>query len=149
VLYLYSTYVHKIYKPYCDMNIKLDERTCDNIYVDRLNLHTANTSEIIKLVTDDKSCAWTIANIFAGYYSLSKIESVVLKICILYNTIDISYLIKLCTSLCDRSDITIKRAIVKLKKRHLVYESDDRIKCNIDISNDKLNKAKFIVIELK
>ena len=141
------------------MNISIDKRKTNIIYVDKENSHIANDDEVLKLVNNCNNDADsnninidTYVNIIAGYNNLSTIEFYVLKY-LLYNSKDNS-LKDVCDNISkvvNKSGITIKRAVYSLKSKGLVYINATNcvvISNTISASVSKINNAKFIVIEL-
>lgn len=141
------------------MNISIDKRKTNIIYVDKENNHIANDDEVLKLVNNCNNDTNsnninidTYVNIIAGYNNLSTIEVDVLKY-LLYNSKDNS-LKDVCdnvSKVINKSGITIKRAVYSLKSKGLVYINATNcvvISNTINTSVSKINNAKFIVIEL-
>ena len=141
------------------MNISIDKRKTNIIYVDKENNHIANDDEVLKLVNNCNNDANsnninidTYVNIIAGYNNLSTIEVDVLKY-LLYNSKD-NGLKDICdnvSKVVNKSSITIKRAVYSLKAKGLVYINAANcviISNTISTSVSKINNAKFIVIEL-
>ena len=141
------------------MNISIDKRKTNIIYVDKENNHIANDDEVLKLVNncnnDSDSNNVNIdayVNIIAGYNNLSVIEVDVLKY-LLYNSKD-NALKDVCDNISkvvNKSGITIKRAVYSLKDKGLVYINAANyvvVSNTINASVSKINNAKFIVIEL-
>ena len=141
------------------MNISIDKRKTNIIYVDKENSHIANDDEVLKLVNNCNNDADsnninidTYVNIIAGYNNLSTIEVDVLKY-LLYESKDNS-LKDVCdnvSKVVNKSGITIKRAVYSLKSKGLVYINAANcvvVSNAISASVSKINNAKFIVIEL-
>lgn len=141
------------------MNISIDKRKTNIIYVDKENSHIANDDEVLKLVNNCNNDADsnnininTYVNIIAGYNNLSTIEVDVLKY-LLYNSKD-NGLKDVCDNISkvvNKSGITIKRAVYSLKAKGLVYINAANcvvVSNTISASVSKINNAKFIVIEL-
>lgn len=141
------------------MNISIDKRKTNIIYVDKENNHIANDDEVLKLVnncnndTDSNNINIdAYVNIIAGYNNLSTIEVDVLKY-LLYNSKD-NGLKDICdnvSKVVNKSSITIKRAVYSLKAKSLVYINAANcvvVSNTISASVSKINNAKFIVIEL-
>lgn len=141
------------------MNISIDKRKTNIIYVDKENNHIANDDEVLKLVNNCNNDANsnninidTYVNIIAGYNNLSTIEVDVLKY-LLYNSKD-NALKDVCDNVSktvNKSGITIKRAVYSLKDKGLVYINAANcviVSNTISASVSKINSAKFIVIEL-
>ena len=141
------------------MNISIDKRKTNIIYVDKENNHIANDGEVLKLInncnndTDSNNINIdTYVNIIAGYNNLSTIEVDVLKY-LLYNSKD-NGLKDICDNISkviNKSGITIKRAVYSLKSKGLVYINATNcvvVSNTINASVSKINNAKFIVIEL-
>lgn len=141
------------------MNISIDKRKTNIIYVDKENNHIANDDEVLKLVNNCNNDADsnninidTYVNIIAGYNNLSTIEVDALKY-LLYNSKG-NGLKDICDNISkviNKSGITIKRAIYSLKAKGLVYINAANcvvVSNTISASVSKINNAKFIVIEL-
>ena len=141
------------------MNISIDKRKTNIIYVDKENSHIANDDEVLKLVNNCNNDANsnninidTYVNIIAGYNNLSTIEVDVLKY-LLYDSKD-NCLKDICDSVSkvvNKSGISIKRAVYSLKAKGLLYINAANcvvVSNTISASVSKINNAKFIVIEL-
>lgn len=135
------------------MDITIDKRKTDIIYVDKANNHVAYNDETIKLINNCNNSVIDIyVNILAGVNKLNDTEIEVLKY-IMYNDNNVHY-IKILNNVSkniNKSVTTVSRAISTLKSKKLIYATSFNniiISDYIAISNNKTNNAKFLVIEL-
>ena len=124
------------------MNIVIDNRNNNSLYVDKVNNHIAKSDEIIKL-TNNKNISNLDAyiNILAGNYNLNKNEIAVLKYIMNKNNCVLSTdICKDVAKITNKSIITISRALNSIIKNNLA---------NIDIDSSNIEKVKFLIIELR
>lgn len=135
------------------MNLVIDKRKTDIIYVDKDNNHVANNNDIIKLIaTNNTSAINAYVKILAGTYSLNNTEIAVLKYLIAGNNNELARIVcDAVAKLICKSTATVTRAIASLRDKRLIYiDSANAIKVSssIAISTSAIANAKFLVIEL-
>lgn len=135
------------------MNLVIDKRKTDIIYVDKDNNHVANNNDIIKLIaTNNTSAIDAYVKILAGTYSLNNTEIAVLKYLIAGNSNELVGIVcDAVAKLICKSTATVTRAIASLRDKRLIYiDSANAIKVSssIAISTSAIANAKFLVIEL-
>lgn len=138
------------------MNINIDQRKTDCLYVDKVNLHTANNDEIIKfVVTNNKTNKIDLyLNFISAVYELSYMEKILIKY-LFYNK-EITHItnpivVKDIKKNHIVSKSTILRGLSSLNSKYLiVYSANGEIRLSDKINNTaiKLNNSKFYVIEL-
>lgn len=135
------------------MDLVIDKRKTDIIYVDKANNHVANSNDVIKLIsTNNDSNVDAYIKILAGVYCLNDTEIAVLKYLIADTNNELSGIV--CTNvakLINKSTATIARAIDSLRAKRLIYGNGaNAIKVSTSISTNAkvISNAKFIVIEL-
>lgn len=134
------------------MNIELDKRKTNILYVDKKNNHLANNNEVIKFVTEDNDC--TIDKyiaIISGFYKLTNTETTILKY-IITNRNDTTFnniYNNVCKEL-KKCEHTIYRAIMSIRNKGIIYYDGKNLQLSkgIDINVNDFNNAKFFVIEL-
>lgn len=138
------------------MNINIDQRKTDCLYVDKVNLHTANNDEIIKfVVTNNKTNKIDLyLNFISAVYELSYMEKILIKY-LFYNKevthITNPVVVKDIKKNHIISKSTILRGLASLNSKYLiVYSANGEIRLSDKINNTaiKLNNSKFYVIEL-
>ena len=135
------------------MKVVIDKRKSNAIYVDKSNNHIANADDIIKLTfTDNSATIDKYIAIIAGIYKLNNTEVAVLKYIIdnKYSSLSGQVCIAV-AKIINKSTATIARAIDSLRIKRLIYSDETnaiKISTSININNEALSKAKFIVIEL-
>ena len=135
------------------MNLVIDKRKTDIIYVDKDNNHVANNNDIIKLIaTNNTSAIDTYVKILAGTYNINDTEIAVLKYLIAGNNNELAGIVcDAVAKLICKSTATITRAIASLRDKRLIYiDSANAVKVSssIAISTSAIANAKFLVIEL-
>lgn len=135
------------------MNLVIDKRKTNIIYVDKDNNHVANNNDIIKLIaTNNTSAIDTYIKILAGTYNLNDTEIAILKNLIDKNSDELAGIV--CTTVAkiiNKSTATVTRAIASLRDKRLIYiDSTNAIKVSSSIatSTSAIANAKFLVIEL-
>ena len=140
------------------MNLLIDNRKTDAMYIDKELSHIAKDNKIVKLITNDCINNLKLAvNLFAGVLQLNESETEVLYF--------INYLVDVNrkVSIAKASDIfksntlksksTFDRAIESLKEKGIIYFTnkgkDICIKKEYNINVNTIDKAAFIVIEVK
>lgn len=135
------------------MKVIIDKRKSNAIYVDKSNNHVANVDDIIKLTfTDNYATIDKYIAIIAGVYKLNETEVAVLKYIITdkYNSLSGQVCIAV-AKIINKSTATIARAIDSLRTKKLIYGNGAntlKVSTSIDVNNDALSNAKFVVIEL-
>ncbi len=138
------------------MNINIDQRKTDCLYVDKVNLHTANNDEIIKfIVTNNKTNKVDLyLNFISAIYELSYMEKILIKY-LFYNKevthITNPVVIKDIKKNHIVSKSTILRGLSSLNSKYLItYSANGEIRLSDKINNNsaKLNNSKFYIIEL-
>lgn len=135
------------------MDICIDKRKSEIIYVDKANNHVADNSEVIKLINNcNDSVIDVYVKILAGVNKLNNTEVEVLKY-IMYESNISSYnnILNDVSKNINKSTTTISRAINSLKDKKLIYahcSNNIIVSNNIAISKYDINNAKFLVIEL-
>ena len=135
------------------MDITIDKRRTDIIYVDKANNHVAYNDETIKLINN---CDNTIIDIYlsviAGVYKLNDTEVEILKYIICNSNADrYNNILNNVSKIIKKSTTTVARAINSLKDKKLIHIYSSN---NVAISNDiaipkyTANNAKFLIIEL-
>ena len=136
------------------MNIVVDNRNNNSLYVDKVNNHIAKSDEIIKL-TNNKNISNLDAyiNILAGNYNLNKNEIAVLKYIMNKNNCVLNTdICKNVAKITNKSIITISRALNSIIKNNLAYINifnEVYLSTNIDIDSSNIEKVKFLIIELR
>lgn len=135
------------------MDISIDKRKTDIIYVDKENNHVANNDEVLKLVsTNNKTNVDTYVRIISAAYNLNDTEIAVLKYLIDNDNVSTTLLIPMIVAeRINKSRATISRAIDSLRDKHLIYITSSNcvvVVNSIYTNRDNLIKAKFLVIEL-
>lgn len=135
------------------MNLIIDKRKTDIIYVDKANNHVANSNDVIKLISiNNDSNIDAYIKIFAGFYCLNDTEVAVLRYIITNTNNELSGIVcATVAKLINKSTATVARAIDSLRAKRLIYSnSTNALKVSTSIAtNDKaISNAKFIVIEL-
>lgn len=135
------------------MNLIIDKRKTDIIYVDKANNHVANSNDVIKLISiNNDSNIDAYIKIFAGVYCLNDTEVAVLRHIITNADNELSGIV--CTTvakLINKSTATVARAIDSLRAKRLIYSTDSnaiRVSTSITISAKAISNAKFIIVEL-
>lgn len=135
------------------MNIIIDNRKTDILYVDKENNHVAKNNEVIKFTANKNLSPIDIyVSIITGGINLNDVELNTLKY-IINNNGNIT-IHKTCVdvaNIVNKSIVTIARAINKLKAKGLVYtNSKNIIKTTSAIFNDSNNikNAKFFIVEI-
>ncbi|UVY46390.1 MAG: plasmid replication protein [Bacteriophage sp.] len=135
------------------MKVIIDKRKSNAIYVDKSNNHIANVDNIIKLTfTDNSATIDKYIAIIAGVYKLNETEVAVLKYIITdkYNSLSGQVCITV-AKIINKSTATIARAIDSLRTKKLIYGNGAnalKVSTSIDVNNEALSNAKFVVIEL-
>lgn len=135
------------------MDITIDKRKTDIIYVDKANNHVAYNKEVIKLINNCNSSVIDIyINILAGCNKLNDIESKVIKyiICNIEKNY-YNYVLNEVAKSINKSTTTISRAIKSLINKKLIYiNSANKIILSNAIAIDKnaIDNSKFLIIEL-
>lgn len=135
------------------MKVIIDKCKSNAIYVDKSNNHIANVDDIIKLTfTDNSATIDKYIAIIAGVYKLNETEVAVLKYIIAdkYNSLSRQVCIAV-AKIINKSTATISRAIDSLRTKKLIYGTGAnalKVSTSIDVNNEALSNAKFVVIEL-
>ena len=135
------------------MDITIDKRKTDIIYVDKANNHVAYNKEVIKLINNCNSSVIDVyINILAGFNNLNDTESKVIKY-IICNTEKnyYNYVLNAVAKNINKSTTTISRAIKSLINKKLIYiNSANKIILSnaIAIDKDAIDNSKFLIIEL-
>lgn len=135
------------------MNLIIDKRKTDIIYVDKANNHVANSNDVIKLISiNNDSNIDTYIKIFAGVYCLNNTEVAVLRYLITNGDNELSKIVcATVAKLINKSTATVVRAIDSLKAKRLIYATDSntiRVSTSIATNVKAISNAKFIVVEL-
>lgn len=135
------------------MDLIIDKRKTDIIYVDKANNHVANSNDVIKLISiNNDSNIDTYIKIFAGVYCLNDTEVAVLRYIITNTDNELSGIVcATVAKLINKSTTTVARAIDSLRAKRLIYSTDSnaiRVSTSIAINAKAISNAKFIVIEL-
>lgn len=135
------------------MDITIDKRKTDIIYVDKANNHVAYNKEVIKLINNRNiSVIDVYVNILAGFNNLNDTESKVIKY-IICNVKEnyYNYVLNAVSKNINKSTTTISRAIKSLINKKLIYiNSANKIILSnaIAIDKDTIDNSKFLIIEL-
>ena len=135
------------------MDITIDKRKTDIIYVDKANNHVAYNKEVIKLINNCNSSVIDVyINILSGFNSLNDTETKVIKyiICNIEKNYNNCVLNAVAKNI-NKSTTTISRAIKSLINKKLIYiNSANKIVLSnaIAIDKDVIDNAKFLIIEL-
>ena len=135
------------------MDISIDKRKTDIIYVDKANNHVAYNKEVIKLINNCNSSVIDVyVNILAGFNNLNDTESKVIKY-IICNVKEnyYNYVLNAVSKNINKSTTTISRAIKSLINKKLIYiNSANKIILSnaIAIDKDSIDNSKFLIIEL-
>lgn len=135
------------------MNIIIDNRNSDAIYINKANNHIANSDEIIRFIlTDNNSNIDKYIAVIAGIYHLGETETAVLKyVMINDNTALIGEVCIAVAKVINKSTATVARAIANLRDKKLIYGDGAKVvklSTSIATSMEALSKAKFFVIEV-
>ena len=135
------------------MDITIDKRKTDIIYVDKANNHVAYNDETIKLINNcDNTIIDIYFNIIAGVYKLNDTEVEILKYIMRNSNVDrYNNILNNVSKIIKKSTTTVSRAINSLKDKKLIhiYASNNvAISNDIAISKYAANNAKFLIIEL-
>lgn len=135
------------------MNIVIDNRKSDAMYVDKTNNHVANNDEIIKFIlTDNASNIDKYIGVIAGVYNLGEAEVAVLKYVIINDNTALSG--EVCIAVAEvinKSTTTVARAINTLRNKKLIYgDGAKALRPSIAVAADlkAIAKAKFFIIEV-
>ena len=135
------------------MDLIIDKRKNDIIYVDKANNHVANSNDVIKLISiNNDSNIDAYIKIIAGVYCLNDTEVAVLRHIITNADKELSGII--CTTvakLINKSTATVARAIDSLRAKRLIYSTDSnaiRVSTSIATNDKAISNAKFIIVEL-
>lgn len=135
------------------MDLIIDKRKTDIIYVDKVNNHVANSNDVIKLISiNNDSNVDTYLKILAGTYALNDAEVAVLRYVIADKNNSLSG--QVCAAVAkviNKSTATVARAIDSLRAKRLIYGTGVnaiKISTSIVINAKALSNAKFIVVEL-
>lgn len=134
------------------MNISKDTRECLIRYVDEINLHSATTRDIVKLLnTDKEDTLQCVCKIIAAGKGLNEEEQNVLYM--LYTTtVEIPTprnIYEEYVEIFKRSYATFYRGITKLIKKHIIYIDDNnKVKFLPAYIFNDIEDKKFIVIEI-
>lgn len=135
------------------MDITIDKRKTDIIYVDKANNHVAYNKEVIKLINNCNSSVIDVyINILAGCNKLNDIESKVIKyiICNIEKNY-YNYVLNAVSKNINKSTTTISRAIKSLINKKLIYINSANIiilSNAISIDKNAIDNNKFLIIEL-
>lgn len=135
------------------MNIVIDKRKTDIIYVDKDNNHVANNNDVIKLIaTNNTSAVDTYVKILAGTYSLNNTEIAVLKYLIDSNSNELVGIVcGTVAKIIRKSSATVARAIASLRDKRLIYGDGAnavKVSSSIAASISAIANAKFLIVEL-
>lgn len=134
------------------MEISIDNRKTDIIYVDKANLSTANNDEVIKLICKyNNNSVEVLSGIFAGIYNLNKLEELILTMLLNADEeLEIKDVVEILMVMANKSKITINRAIETLRNKRLAYTNRNKIKASnhIAIKDKDINKIKALIIEI-
>lgn len=135
------------------MNIIIDNRNSDAIYVNKANNHIANSDEIIRFIlTDNNSNIDKYIAIIAGIHHLGEAEAAVLKYVMINDNTALSG--EVCVAVAkviNKSTATVARAIANLRDKKLIYGDGAKavkLSTSIATSIKALSKVKFFVIEV-
>lgn len=136
------------------MNLVIDKRKTDIIYVDKDNNHVANNNDVIKLIaTNNTSTVDTYVKILAGTYGLNNTEIAVLKYLITGNSNELAGIVCVTVAkIIRKSSATVARAIASLRNKRLIYGDGAnavKVSSSIATSTFTIDNAKFLVIELR
>lgn len=135
------------------MDLIIDKRKTDIIYVDKANNHVANSNDVIKLISiNNDSNIDAYIKIFAGVYCLNDTEVAVLRYIITNADNELSGIVcATVAKLINKSTATVARAIDSLRAKRLIYSnSTNALKVSTSIATNAkaISNAKFIVVEL-
>lgn len=136
------------------MNIEVDNRQKEIIYVDKVNLHNASNNDIIKLIAKDyKNKLEIYTNIIAGIYKLKEAERNLLNIIMkLGGYVYSPEAREKAKEIYSISCTNYFRTLYSLRDKKLIYidvNNNVSVCSNIKLKNKDINNAKFIVIEIK
>lgn len=135
------------------MNLVIDKRKTNIIYVDKDNNHVANNNDIIKLIaTNNTSAIDAYVKILAGTYNLNDTEIAVLKYLIAGNSNELAGIVcDAVAKLICKSTTTVTRAIASLRDKRLIYIDGTnavKVSSSIATSTSAIANAKFLIVEL-
>lgn len=135
------------------MNIVIDNRKSNAMYVDKANNHIANSDEIVRFILTDKaSNIDKYISVITGLYNLGEAEAAVLKYVIINDNTSLSG--EVCIAVAEvinKSTATVARAINTLRNKKLIYgDGAKALRPSIAVAADlkAIAKAKFFVIEV-
>lgn len=136
-----------------NMELSIDKRTVDILYVDKENLHNFTGTDIVKFVTNnDINGIDLFVALLSGVYNLKPAETNLLKVVVNYNRKVASPIVRQKAK--DEYEIsatTYFRSLYSLRDKGLVYiDIDNNIACGsaVQINKYRLEKAKLFAVEL-
>ena len=136
-----------------NMELSIDKRTVDILYVDKENLHNFTGTDIVKFVTNnDINGIDLFVALLSGVYNLKPAETNLLKVVVNYNRKVASPIVRQKAK--DEYEIsatTYFRSLYTLRDKGLVYiDIDNNIACGsaVQINKYRLEKAKLFAVEL-
>ncbi len=135
------------------MNITIDKRKTDILYIDKENNHVFDNEEVIKLVaTNNTSNINTYIKMLAGTYNLNDTEIAVLEYLMTNDNNQLAGAVCIgIAKLIHKSTATIARAIASLRNKRLIYGNESnaiKVTSSIVTSISNITNAKFLIIEL-
>lgn len=135
------------------MDLIIDKRKTDIIYIDKANNHVANSNDVIKLISiNNDSNIDTYIKILAGVYCLNNAEVAVLRYLNSNANNELSRVVCIAVAkLINKSTTTVARAIDSLRNKRLIYDNGVnalKVSASIATNINALSNAKFIIIEL-
>ncbi len=136
-----------------NMELSIDKRTVDILYVDKENLHNFTGTDIVKFITNnDINGIDLFVALLSGVYNLKPAETNLLKVVVNYNRKVSSPIVRQKAK--DEYEIsatTYFRSLYSLRDKGLVYiDIDNNIACGsaVQINKYRLEKAKLFAVEL-
>lgn len=135
------------------MELNIDKRNVDILYVDKENLHNFTSNDIVKFITNnDINGIDLFVALLSGVYNLKPAETNLLKVIVNYNRRVTSPVVRQKAK--DEYEIsatTYFRSLYALRDKGLIYiDIDNNVSCTsvIQINKYRLEKAKLFAIEL-
>ena len=128
------------------MELSIDKRTVDILYVDKENLHNFTGTDIVKFITNnDINGIDLFVALLSGVYNLKPAETNLLKVVVNYNRKVASPIVRQKAK--DEYEIS---ATTYFRSLYTLRDIDNNIACGsaVQINKYRLEKAKLFAVEL-